>query len=234
MREGVVQKKNSFVSMGSFLGGMAFACAFVIGLRAGHADPPATFSAGETLSAAKMNNAFASLDARLAEVEKRPLTTGSVVPPGTIVAFGGEIVPEGWLLCDGSSLSRAQYAPLFAAIKSSWGEGDGQTTFNVPDLRGVFLRGVAHKSGRDPNRDERTADKPGSAKGDAVGSFQGDQVKNHGHQSVYPNFVAVGVAGGGAIINYAAGATTVATQGTAPNGAETRPINAYVNYIIKL
>lgn len=60
---------------------------------------------------------------------------GFVVPPGTIVAFGGSTAPPGWLLCDGSSVSRATYANLFSTVGTSFGTGDGTTTFNLPDLR---------------------------------------------------------------------------------------------------
>jgi microcystin-dependent protein len=60
----------------------------------------------------------------------------SAIPPGIIVPFGGQTPPPGWFLCDGSSKSRAQYAGLFQAIGTAWGDGDGSTSFNLPDLRG--------------------------------------------------------------------------------------------------
>lgn len=56
--------------------------------------------------------------------------------PGVIKSFGGTTAPTGYLLCDGAAVSRTTYANLFAAIGTNWGEGDGSTTFNVPDLRG--------------------------------------------------------------------------------------------------
>jgi microcystin-dependent protein len=59
-----------------------------------------------------------------------------------IMAFGGASVPSGYLLCDGSAVSRTSYANLFAAIGTAWGEGDGSTTFNLPDLRGRVVQGV--------------------------------------------------------------------------------------------
>jgi microcystin-dependent protein len=62
-------------------------------------------------------------------------------PSGTVVPFAGATAPEGWVLCNGTTLSRSTYAALFAAIGTSWGNGDGSTTFNLPDLRGSFLRG---------------------------------------------------------------------------------------------
>lgn len=66
------------------------------------------------------------------------------VPIGAIQAFGGASVPYGWLLCDGSAVSRETYADLFAAIGITHGSGDGSTTFNLPDLRGRTLIGVGN------------------------------------------------------------------------------------------
>jgi microcystin-dependent protein len=59
-----------------------------------------------------------------------------LVPPGTISMFGGAAAPLGYLLCDGALVSRTTYALLFAAIGTTWGAGDGSTTFGLPDLRG--------------------------------------------------------------------------------------------------
>lgn len=56
---------------------------------------------------------------------------------GSIVAFGGTAAPEGWLICDGSAISRTDYADLFAVIGTNYGDGDGVTTFNVPDYSSV-------------------------------------------------------------------------------------------------
>lgn len=60
----------------------------------------------------------------------------AVLPSGTILSFGGAAAPSGWLLCDGSAISRAAYSTLFGVIGTAYGAGDGSTTFNVPDLRG--------------------------------------------------------------------------------------------------
>lgn len=61
--------------------------------------------------------------------------------PGLLIDYAGTSVPAGWLACDGSAVSRSTYAALFAAIGTTWGSGDGSTTFNVPDLRNRFTRG---------------------------------------------------------------------------------------------
>lgn len=62
-------------------------------------------------------------------------------PAGVIMAFAASSAPTGWLICDGSAISRATYATLFAVVGTTWGVGDGSTTFNIPDFRGQFLRG---------------------------------------------------------------------------------------------
>jgi microcystin-dependent protein len=82
---------------------------------------------------------------------QNPLSTSGVwrpliedtryVPAGMIAEFATPTPPSGYLVCDGAPRSRTAYADLFAAIGTTWGVGDGSTTFNVPDFRGVFRRG---------------------------------------------------------------------------------------------
>lgn len=67
----------------------------------------------------------------------------SLIPPGTIWAYGGSVAPTGWLLCDGSAVSRTTYANLFAVTGTANGAGDGSTTFNLPDGRDRVLIGTA-------------------------------------------------------------------------------------------
>ena len=111
---------------------------------------------------------------------------GGLAPSGAILAFGGSAAPDGWLICDGSSVSRTQYASLFAAVGVAHGSGDGATTFNLPDYQGRFLRGVDHGSGRDPNASARTAAHPGGNVGDEVGSIEGDAYSMHTHPVTDP------------------------------------------------
>lgn len=63
-------------------------------------------------------------------------------PPGMIVPYGGAAAPAGWLLCDGSAVSRTAYADLFAVIGTTYGAGNGSTTFTLPDLRGRVAAGA--------------------------------------------------------------------------------------------
>lgn len=73
-------------------------------------------------------------------VEK--LMPGAGTPSGAIMMFGGSAAPNGWLICNGSVVSRTTYAALFAAIGTTYGAGDGTTTFNLPDLRTRVAAGL--------------------------------------------------------------------------------------------
>lgn len=89
-------------------------------------------------------------------------------PPGKFGEFGMPTAPTGWLECNGAAVSRSSYAALFAAIGTTWGAGDGSTTFNLPDARGYALRGWDHGSGVDAGR--------------AFGSTQQDAFQTHQHE----------------------------------------------------
>lgn len=89
-------------------------------------------------------------------------------PPGIVLPFAFSAPPTGWLECDGSAIARNSYADLFAAIGVVFGNGDGTTTFNLPDLRGEFLRGWDHGRGVDSGRQ--------------FGSAQADEIKSHSHK----------------------------------------------------
>lgn len=67
---------------------------------------------------------------------------GTEAIPGVIQMFGGSSAPEGWLLCDGSAVSRTDYSKLFSVLGTTYGSGDGSTTFNIPDLRNRFPVGA--------------------------------------------------------------------------------------------
>ena len=90
---------------------------------------------------------------------------------GMVCAFAMTGVPSGWLYCDGSAVSRTSYAVLYTAIGTTWGVGDGSTTFNVPDLRGAFLRGTG------------TAGVSSDYVGPNLGAYQDDQNASHNHSA---------------------------------------------------
>ena len=161
------------------------------------------------------------------------------VPPGTIVAFAGTTVPTGWALCDGSPVSRTMYAGLFTAIGISFGGGDGINTFNLPDLRGRFLRGVDGTAGRDPDELSRTEMGPGGNTGNRVGSIQSDQLVKHTHTLNQGNGARDQVINSWIIGNNGAfdpsgdAGASMGGDTASTGGSETRPTNAYVNWIIK-
>lgn len=74
------------------------------------------------------------------------------VPAGAVMTFAMQTPPNGWLECNGTAVSRTTYAALFAAIGTTYGAGNGSTTFNLPDLRGEFVRGWDHGRGVDQYR----------------------------------------------------------------------------------
>lgn len=86
---------------------------------------------------------------------------------GSVTAFAMPTPPEGWLECNGQEVSRIIYARLFGRIGSTFGDGDGETTFNLPDLRGVFIRGWDADGKHDPER--------------RFGTYQADQMQSHTH-----------------------------------------------------
>ena len=77
--------------------------------------------------------------------------------PGDIKYFAAAAAPPGWIKANGASVSRTAYASLFAAIGTAYGAGDGSTTFNLPDLRGEFVRGWDDGRGVDAGRSFGTA-----------------------------------------------------------------------------
>ncbi|OKO48300.1 phage tail protein [Pseudomonas sp. BTN1] len=89
------------------------------------------------------------------------------MPAGTTIAFAGPTVPTGFLKENGAAVSRTTYANLFAAIGTTYGAGDGSTTFNLPDSRGEFIRGADEGRGVEPGR--------------TVGSWVDSQNKSHTH-----------------------------------------------------
>ena len=156
-------------------------------------------------------------------------------PVGVILPFGGTTAPSGYLMCTGQAVSRTTYAALFAVIGTSFGSGDGSTTFNVPDLRGEFLRGAGTNS------------HSGQGDGGAVGEHQ--DATNHlniGINQEYNDITVIGDAYSGILkaTNYdKKGANGTSSHWTSRGGSAqdtsnstyytSRPTNTSVNYIIK-
>ncbi len=183
----------------------------------------------------------------------------AAIAVGTVMAWPMTTVPTGWLECDGSAVSRTTYAALFAAYSTSYGVGDGSTTFNLPNYKNYFLRGF-DASGTDAA--SRT-DRGDGTTGASVGTKQADDYLAHVHASGTLSAVSdgahthtpvngssfIGDAGTGDVAvgsgtghlrfnattssNGAHTHTTTGSTATAPasGGTETRPKNITVKWI---
>lgn len=149
-------------------------------------------------------------------------TTLAGIPAGAVAHFAMNTAPTGWLKANGAAVSRSTYATLFTAIGTTFGAGDGSTTFNVPELRGEFIRGWDDSRGIDSGR--------------AFGSAQDDAFQGHWHLATsVPTAdtddgytlggIAVGTATRGinTLQTVAKGTSTDGTNGTPRVAAETRP-----------
>lgn len=85
------------------------------------------------------------------------------IPAGTVVAYAGSTAPAGWLLCFGQAVSRSDYASLFTAIGTTYGSGDGSTTFTLPDMRGRVAAGKDDMGGTAASRLTSTTITSGAA-----------------------------------------------------------------------
>nr|WP_294950160.1 phage tail protein [uncultured Mucilaginibacter sp.] len=110
------------------------------------------------------------------------------LPVGTVMPYMGltenmaGLRAQGWLPCDGTSYLHTEFPHLHKAIGNS--NGGDTSRFNVPDLRGVFLRGVDRPAdSRDPDSGSRQAQSPGGLTGNNVGTYQGDALKKHTHNT---------------------------------------------------
>lgn len=161
------------------------------------------------------------VQAALAELDLRANTPGDV----KYVAYN--TAPAGWLKANGALVSRTAYAGLFAKIGTTYGAGDGSTTFALPDLRGEFVRGWDDARGVDASR--------------AIGSAQADAFQGHKHTIDLNNSGSFGYGptgtGTAGTTNYAAQATnsimTDGTNGTPRAATETRPRNVALLAVIK-
>ena len=164
---------------------------------------------------------------------ERELQAGS--PTGSVIAFAGTAAPTDWLLCYGQAVSRTTYAALFAVISTTYGVGDGSSTFNLPDLRGRVVAGQDDMGGSSANR---LTDQSGGVDGDVLGDTGGAETHTlvvgelaaHTHDGSPNNFTG-NQAGGG--LNAAGGtASSGSTGGDGPHNNVQPTI--ILNYIIKI
>ena len=95
-----------------------------------------------------------------------------IMPTGAVLPYAGSSAPTGFLLCYGQAISRSTYADLFSAISTTYGTGDGSSTFNVPDLRGRVAAGQDDMGGSSANR---LTDQTGGLNGDTLGDTGGSE-----------------------------------------------------------
>ena len=136
-------------------------------------------------------------------------------PTGQIIYVALSSAPTGYLKANGAAVSRSTYAALFTAIGTTFGVGDGSTTFNLPDLRGEFVRGWDDARGVDSGR--------------ALGSAQADDFESHTHTTNNFQETGTGLRGGGSDTIY----SNVSTSTGATGGTETRPRNIALLACIK-
>ena len=175
------------------------------------------------------------------------------VPSGSVFCMAVATVPSGYLECNGAAVSRTTYAALFAIIGTAYGTGNGSSTFNLPDLRGEFVRGFDHGRGVDSNRSiNDPQDSQFGRHNHNVSASSTSSVSDPGHQHSMSVGFFNSLSSGGALafrdagtsnrINNASTGISVSTstsisqsnRGGAENSSETRPRNVAMMYIIKV
>lgn len=145
------------------------------------------------------------------------LSANSTVPPGVVNPFAGTVAPPGWLLCYGQAVSRSIYSGLFAVIGTTYGAGDGSSTFNVPDFRGRTPIGKDNMGGMDANRvTDNNAEILGGAGGTEKHQLSILEIPSHSH-----NIKILHLGGDGGDIDWNTGAaarTWVNTSTTSTGG----------------
>ena len=163
-------------------------------------------------------------------------TENTIVPSGVIWQYAGSVAPAGFLICDGSTVNRTIYAALFAAIGTTYGAGDGSSTFNLPDFREAAPVGLGTRVNGVTTHDAFT-----------LGQFKDDQIQGHMHylqtRGDYVNIGTGGALGGWGFNNDNAnagvdrmGTFSASTDGSNGNpriGSVTRGKGVGVNFIIK-
>ena len=166
--------------------------------------------AGLTPSRASVNQLSTAIQQMISNV---------ALPAGSIVKFAKNTPPSGYLKANGAAVSRTTYAALFAVIGTAFGSGDGVSTFNLPDLRGQFIRGWDDGRGVDSGR--------------VFGSAQADSFKSHAH-----DLIKIGTGSGGSLTSWAFTTSgNVYSEANTPSslsgGAETCPRNIALLACIK-
>lgn len=123
-------------------------------------------------------------------ITEAKLAGGISFPVGIVLPYGGSAAPAGWFLCDGATYSRTTYSALFAVLGTSYGAGDGSTTFGVPDLRGRVPVGVGTHTDVNARGDSDAVGVASRTPLHAHGAT-GYTVAAHNHESIYPGINTV-------------------------------------------
>jgi len=187
------------------------------------------------------------------------VATGGILnvwQPGMVMAFAFSTTPIGWLQCNGQQQSRTQFAALFAAIGTTFGAGDGSTTFNLPDLRGQFIRGWSATNNPDTGRvfgsSQSSTNQAHTHTGTTADDTHTHTLQNaglHAHTTTSGQVGGNNVEGGSGRNEVVSGNATSSLAGdhthianndthnhtftTASSGGESRPINVALQYCIK-
>lgn len=145
--------------------------------------------------------------------------------PGTIIAFAGGSTPTGYLECNGANVSRTTYAALFSAVGTTWGAGDGVTTFTLPDFR---RRALVGKGGTGTG-----------VLGNAVGNVGGSETNSHTHAATglsgsFTTATTGGAGGGVWVLGGSTQAVTISGNTATPSDTNLRTPSAVVGYFIKI
>jgi microcystin-dependent protein len=203
-----------------------------------------TWTSGETVTPTKLNSTAAPtvvvadneittakiLDANVTLAKLAAVVQNALLPAGAVQAFAMNSAPTGWLAADGTAVSRSTYASLFGAIGTTYGAGDGSTTFALPDLRGIFVRGSGSQT-----IDGITYNKTFAAReGDAFQGHHHDSDDSIGTNTASGAFSGFRT-GSGTGMNRSSvlNAITDGTSGTPRTASETRPANIAMLYCIK-
>ena len=201
--------------------------------------PIKTFVSGETVTPTKLNELSQStvaltagtivaadiasdavttakiLDANVTTAKLATVTAQALLPAGAVMPFAMNSAPSGWLAADGTAVSRSTYATLFAAISTTHGVGDGSTTFNLPDLRGIFVRGSGSQT------------ISGASYSGTFAAKQQDDFKAHTHST------GQGIVGSAGAAQFLGGPFGLQVTSGSTGGTETRPANIALLYCIK-
>lgn len=167
---------------GQFLKQSSSGAAVTVGALAA-SDMPSGIDATKIGGGAVSNTEFGYLDGVTSALQTQINALSAQVPIGTVVPFAGSSTPSGWLLCYGQNVSRSTYSALFTALSTTYGSGDGSTTFGLPDLRGRVSVGKDNMGGSSANRFVNivSGGTLGASGGTDRHQLQTSEIPNHTH-----------------------------------------------------